>query len=63
MLVVALYVGVEPVRALGGGSHVDESALAFALALVSLLVLPWLGVGKLRIARALPSHALRGDGS
>jgi divalent metal cation (Fe/Co/Zn/Cd) transporter len=32
------------------------------VATVSLLVLPWLGRQKLRVATALPSAALRGDG-
>jgi divalent metal cation (Fe/Co/Zn/Cd) transporter len=62
MVVVGLYVAVEAVRALAGRSHADESALGFAVATVSLLVLPWLGRQKLRVAAALPSAALRGDG-
>jgi divalent metal cation (Fe/Co/Zn/Cd) transporter len=32
------------------------------VATVSVLVLPWLGRQKLRVAAALPSAALRGDG-
>ena len=62
MMVVGLYVGVQAVRALADGSHADESALGFVVALVSVLVLPWLGRRKLRVAAALPSAALRGDG-
>jgi divalent metal cation (Fe/Co/Zn/Cd) transporter len=62
MIVVALYVAVEAVRALATRSHADESALGFVVAIVSVLVLPWLGRRKLRIAAALPSGALRGDG-
>jgi divalent metal cation (Fe/Co/Zn/Cd) transporter len=62
MLLVALYVGYEAVEALVDRSHADESALAIVLAAVSLLVLPWLGRAKLRVASALPSPALRGDG-
>ena len=62
MLVVALYVGSEALRALADGSHADESPLGIALAVVSLLVLPWLATRKLRVASALPSRALRGDG-
>jgi divalent metal cation (Fe/Co/Zn/Cd) transporter len=62
MIVVGLSVLVEAVRALAGGSHADESALGFAVAMGSVLVLPWLGRAKLRVAAALPSAALRGDG-
>ena len=62
MMAVGLYVAVEAVRVLAGGSHADESALGFVLAAVSLLVLPLLGRQKLRVAAALPSPALRGDG-
>jgi divalent metal cation (Fe/Co/Zn/Cd) transporter len=62
MMAVGLYVAVEAVRALVGGSHADESAVGFVLAAVSVLVLPWLGRQKLRVAAALPSPALRGDG-
>jgi len=62
MLVVAAYVGLEGVAALVGPSHVDESALGLVLAALSLLVLPWLGRGKLRVASELRSPSLRGDG-
>jgi divalent metal cation (Fe/Co/Zn/Cd) transporter len=61
MLIVALYVGFETVRALVNAAHADESLLGVVLAIVSLLILPWLGRMKLRIASALPSRALRGD--
>jgi divalent metal cation (Fe/Co/Zn/Cd) transporter len=62
MVLVALYVGLEATRALVNASHADESSLGVALALVSLFVLPWLGRMKLRVASALPSRALHGDG-
>jgi divalent metal cation (Fe/Co/Zn/Cd) transporter len=61
MLVIALYVGFEAVRALMNASHADESLLGVVLAVVSLLVLPWLGRRKLRVASAVSSRALRGD--
>jgi divalent metal cation (Fe/Co/Zn/Cd) transporter len=61
MLVIALYVGLEAVRALVNASHAEESLLGVVLAVVSLLVLPWLGRRKLRIGSALQSRALRGD--
>jgi divalent metal cation (Fe/Co/Zn/Cd) transporter len=62
MFVVALYVGLEGIRALVNSSHADESTLGIALAILSLLVLPWLGVRKIQVALAIPSRALRGDG-
>lgn len=62
MLVVALYVGVQAVRALVHGSHPQASAFGVILAGASLVVLPWLGRRKLRVAIRLASEALRGDG-
>jgi divalent metal cation (Fe/Co/Zn/Cd) transporter len=61
MLIVALYVGFEATRALLNASHADESLLGVGLAVLSLLILPWLGRMKLQVASALPSRALRGD--
>ncbi len=61
MYVVALYVGVQAVRALMNGSHAEPSAFAFGIAAVSLLVLPALGAMKLRLGRRLESPALSGD--
>jgi len=62
MLAVALYVGVQAGRGLARSSHPHASVLGVALAAVSLLVLPWLGRRKLRVAAGLASAALRGDG-
>jgi divalent metal cation (Fe/Co/Zn/Cd) transporter len=61
MMAVGLYVAEEAVRALVGRSQAEDSVLGFVVATVSLLVLPWLGRQKLRVAAALPSAALRGD--
>jgi divalent metal cation (Fe/Co/Zn/Cd) transporter len=61
MFVVAMYVGFEAVRALVDGSHPESSAFGFGIAAISLLVLPVLGVMKLRVAGRLGSPALRGD--
>jgi divalent metal cation (Fe/Co/Zn/Cd) transporter len=61
MVAIALYVGFEAIRALVNASHADESLLGVVLAVVSLLVLPWLGRKKLRVGSALQSRALRGD--
>lgn len=62
MIVVGLYVSIAAARALASGSHARESSLGFVVAAMSLLVLPWLGRRKLRVAAALSSTALRGDG-
>lgn len=62
MLVVAVYVGVQAIRALAGGSHPEASAFGLILATASLVVLPWLARLKLRVASRLDSKALRGDG-
>ena len=62
MLAVALYVGVQAVRALVVGSHPETSAFGVILPAVSLVVLPWLGRRKLGVASQLASAALRGDG-
>jgi divalent metal cation (Fe/Co/Zn/Cd) transporter len=59
---VALYIGVQAVRALVEGSHPEVSAFGLILAVLSLIVLPWLGRQKLRVAAHLASPALRGDG-
>ena len=62
MVVVGLYVGVEAIRAVIGGSHAEESPFGVVLAALSLAVLPWLGRRKLQVAKGLSSGALRGDG-
>lgn len=61
MVIVALYVGIEAIRALVNSSHPESSAFGFGIASISLLVLPVLGVMKLRLAGRLASPALRGD--
>ena len=62
MLTVSLYIGVQAIRALIDGSHPEGSPFGVGLATISLLLLPWLGAMKLRVASKLASHALRGDG-
>jgi divalent metal cation (Fe/Co/Zn/Cd) transporter len=62
MLAVAVYVDIQAVRGLAGRSHPEASALGVVLAAASLVVLPWLGSAKLRVAARLESGALRGDG-
>jgi divalent metal cation (Fe/Co/Zn/Cd) transporter len=61
MVLVGLSVLAGAARALAEGAHAHESVLGFAVATLSILVLPVLGRRKLRVAAALPSAALRGD--
>jgi divalent metal cation (Fe/Co/Zn/Cd) transporter len=62
MLVIASYVGVQAIRGLVAHSHPEASAFGVALATISVVVLPYLGLLKLRVASRLASAALRGDG-
>lgn len=62
MIAVALYLGVSSVSALATHSEPDRSGLGTALAAASVLVFPVLARAKLRLAAALGSTALRGDG-
>ena len=57
MLTVGLYIGVQAIRALIDGSHPEGSPFGVGLATISLLLLPWLGAMKLRVASKLVSHA------
>jgi divalent metal cation (Fe/Co/Zn/Cd) transporter len=61
MLLVAVYVGVQAVRALALGSHPKESVFGAVLAALSVVFLPWLGMRKFRVATELRSPSLRGD--
>jgi divalent metal cation (Fe/Co/Zn/Cd) transporter len=62
MLVIAVYVAVQSIRALIEGSDPEVSAFGLILATASLVVLPWLARLKLSVAARLESRALRGDG-
>ncbi len=61
MVVVASYVAYKAANALADQSHPDETLLGLLLAAISLVVLPWLGRAKLRVAAMLASPSLRGD--
>jgi divalent metal cation (Fe/Co/Zn/Cd) transporter len=61
MLVIAVYVGTQSIRALRDGSDPHASAFGVILAAASVVVLPWLGLLKFRVASRLASKALRGD--
>ena len=59
---LAPYVGFESVRALATGERPDVSVLGIALSAMSLLVMPYLGIAKQRIAERLGSAATKGEG-
>lgn len=60
--VLAPYVGIESIRALLGGAHADVSWLGIALSASSLVVMPYLGIAKQRLADRLGSAATKGEG-
>lgn len=62
MLAAAGYVLVQAIRTLASGTAARTEPVALVLLAASVLVLPGLGVLKLRLARVLGSTALRGDG-
>jgi divalent metal cation (Fe/Co/Zn/Cd) transporter len=63
MLAIATYVAVQAIRGLVGHAHPEASASGVTLAAAGLVVLPYLGLLKLRVAARLGSAALRGDGT
>lgn len=60
--VLAPYVGFESVRDLFGGERPEASPVGIALAATSLVVMPYLGVAKQRLAVQLGSPATKGEG-
>jgi divalent metal cation (Fe/Co/Zn/Cd) transporter len=58
---LAAYIGFEAVTALTGREEPEHSAVGLILAIVSLVVMPTLAVGKQRTARELGSRALQAD--
>jgi divalent metal cation (Fe/Co/Zn/Cd) transporter len=60
--VLAPYVAFESVKALVGGEHADTSLLGIALAASSVVVMPYLGIAKQRLADRLGSAATKGEG-
>jgi len=63
MLTISVYVVVQAIRGLLDRSQPDAAVASLTLAAVSLVVLPYLGLLKLRVASRLRSPALRGDGT
>ncbi len=60
--ILAPYVGVESIRALLQGERPDISWLGIALSASSVVVMPYLGVAKQRIADEIGSAATKGEG-
>jgi divalent metal cation (Fe/Co/Zn/Cd) transporter len=60
--ILAPYVAYESIHALVGGERADVSWLGIALSASSLVVMPYLGVAKLRIADQIGSAATKGEG-
>ena len=60
--VLAPYVAFESVKALVAGEHADTSLLGMALAASSVVVMPYLGIAKQRLAERLGSAATKGEG-
>jgi divalent metal cation (Fe/Co/Zn/Cd) transporter len=62
LVLVGVYLAASAIAELAGGSPPKHSTAGIALTAASLLVLPPLGRWKLRLAAALESRALHGDG-
>jgi divalent metal cation (Fe/Co/Zn/Cd) transporter len=60
--VLAPYVGFESVQALVHGERPDASWLGIALSASSMVVMPYLGMAKQRIADRIGSAATKGEG-
>jgi divalent metal cation (Fe/Co/Zn/Cd) transporter len=60
--VLAPYVGFESVKALVTAEHADVSWLGIGLSATSLVVMPYLGLAKQRLADQLGSAATKGEG-
>ena len=60
-LVLAIYVGFDAAKSLLAGEAPDRSIVGIVLAIVSLIVMPWLARAKRRTAASLGSSALHGD--
>ena len=61
-LLLAPYVAYESVAALVTGARPEVSWVGIGLAASSMVVMPWLGIAKERVAAGLGSAATRGEG-
>lgn len=57
------YIAVEAVQKLVTGEHPAASLVGIVLALISVALMPILGIAKQRISRQLHSRALKGEGA
>jgi divalent metal cation (Fe/Co/Zn/Cd) transporter len=60
--VLAPYVGFESIKALLQGEHPETSVLGIALSASSVVIMPYLGIAKQRLADQLGSAATKGEG-
>jgi divalent metal cation (Fe/Co/Zn/Cd) transporter len=60
--ILAPYVGFESVQALVEAEHAEVSRLGIALSASSLVVMPYLGIAKQRLADEIGSAATKGEG-
>lgn len=60
-IVLAVYIGWEAVSKLLGGERPEVSWGGIALSIGSLIVMPWLGIQKKKVAAQLESRALAAD--
>jgi len=61
LLALGLYIVTDSVRVLVTGSRPESSLIGIVLTALSLIVMPLLARGKLRVAASLGSRALRAD--
>jgi divalent metal cation (Fe/Co/Zn/Cd) transporter len=62
MIAIGLYLSVSAIAALSGHSEPEKTLVGTVLTAASVCVFPVLATAKLRLAAALASRALRGDG-
>lgn len=60
---LAAYVGFESVRALATGADAETSSVGIALAIASLVIMPFISFAQRRTGRALGSNAVYADGT
>ena len=61
LLALGMYIGTDSVRVLVTGSRPDSSLIGIVLTAISLIVMPLLARGELRVAASLGSRAVRAD--
>lgn len=60
-LALGLWIGWDSAASLLAGRHPDKSAIGIVLASLSLVIMPVLGLAKMRVGRALASRAIQAD--